>query len=303
MDPKMHRAIARHTGNNYGVISRARARQIGLSVRQIDMRLARGEWEAPVPGVYRIAAAPVVPRTALVVALTASGGIAAQRSAAELLGLQSGVPQVPEILIIEGGRYRGPGLVRRTTMLLPEDCTRRGGLPTTSVARTLFDLATVLSEFELEGVVNKAVASRQVTRVQLVDRFDALAGRGRRGTLAMRHVLDRLPAGAPALESHVELRILTVLRKFRVPLPDRQVKVRVNGHSYRLDLAYVAEKVLLEGDGFGVQSLRAVFESDRVRQNDLVRAGWRPLRYTDRTLRRSPAAIAAEVRAVLSAAT
>jgi very-short-patch-repair endonuclease len=118
----------------------------------------------------------------------------------------------------------------------------------------------------------------------------------------MRDVLARMPADGPALESHVEVRILDVLRAHGVPLPDRQVKVRVNGRSYRLDLAYVAEKVVLEGDGFGVHSLREVFESDRVRQNELVLAGWLPLRYTDRMLRRRPAAIAAEVRAVLRSA-
>jgi hypothetical protein len=298
----MQRAIARHTSGNYGVISRAAARRIGLTVRQINHRVARGEWEVLAPGVYRIAAAPVMPRTALVAELTASGGLAATRSAAELLGLHTDVPLTPEILIGVDSRYNGSALVRRTTVLGPDDRTRRGGLPTTSVARTLFDLATVLSEFELEGVVNKAVAERLVTRAQLVDRFDALAGRGRRGTMAIRKVLDRLPADRPALASHVELRILTVLRKYGVPLPDRQVNAIVDGASYHLDFAYVAEKVFLEGDGFGVHSLRAVFESDRVRQNALVRAGWLPLRYTDRMLRRRPAAIAAEVRAVLRSA-
>ena len=302
MEPKLLRAVARHTSKNYGVISRARALRIGMSVGQIDRRVAGGEWEVAASGVYRVAAAPVVPRTALVVELTSSGGIAGQRSAGELLGLWSDVPPVPEIVLLEDTRYRGPAVVRRTTLLEAQDCTRRGGLPTTTVARTLFDLATVLSEFELEGVVNKAVAGRLVTRAQIVDRFDALAGRGRRGTTVMRDVLARLPADRPALESHVEVRILDVLRAHGVPLPDRQVKVRVNGHSYRLDLAYVAQRVFLEGDGFGVHSLREVFESDRVRQNELVRAGWLPLRYTNRMLRRSPAAVAAEVRAVLRSA-
>jgi very-short-patch-repair endonuclease len=302
MDPKLHQAIARHTSKNYGVISRARALHIGLSLRQINLRVARGEWEVLAPGVYRVAAAPVSPRTPLVVELTASGGLAATRSAGELLGLQSEVPATPEILIDVDSRYTGPALVRRTTMLGPADHTRRGGLPTTSVARTLFDLATVLSEFELEGVMNKAVSERKVTRAQLVDRFDALAGRGRRGTVAMRKVLERMPANQPALAGHLELRILDVLRTHGVRLPERQVNVRIDGASYYLDFAYVAEKVFLEGDGFGVHALRTVFESDRVRQNALVRAGWLPLRYTDRMLRRRPAAIADEIRAVLRSA-
>ena len=117
----------------------------------------------------------------------------------------------------------------------------------------------------------------------------------------MRAILDRMPSDQPALESHVEVRIIDVLRRHGVPLPDRQVVVHIGRANYRLDFAYRDAKVFLEGDGFGIHARRDVFESDRLRQNALVIAGWLPLRYTDRALRLRPSAIASEVRSVVIA--
>ena len=116
----------------------------------------------------------------------------------------------------------------------------------------------------------------------------------------MRAVLERLTITG-ATESHLELRILRVLREHDVRLPEPQVEVVIWGERFRLDFAYWAEKVFLEGDGYGVHGERDAFERDRTRQNALVRAGWLPLRYTDRRLRDAPHAVAGEVMDVLRA--
>ncbi len=301
MESTLHRAIARIASTNYGVISRAAARSCGLTDRQIDGLVARGEWERAASAVYRVASTPLLARTPLAVALAATGGVASHRSAAELLGLLDTVPAAPEILLRGANRYRGPVVVHRTILFEPADRARTDGLYSTNVARTLFDLGGVLSEFELEGLVHRALSARRVTRSRLIERFDALASRGRVGTAAMRAILDRMPSDQPALESHVEVRIIDVLRRHGVPLPDRQVVVHIGRANYRLDFAYRDAKVFLEGDGFGIHARRDVFESDRLRQNALVIAGWLPLRYTDRALRLRPSAIASEVRSVVIA--
>ncbi|HUP72993.1 MAG TPA: hypothetical protein VM282_08085 [Acidimicrobiales bacterium] len=89
-------------------------------------------------------------------------------------------------------------------------------------------------------------------------------------------MLDLRTPRLGATESELELRIWQILRRHRVPLPERQLRVTLGGPNIRLDLAYRAERVFIEGDGFGVHSTREAVESDRTRQNKLAVAGWLP---------------------------
>ena len=84
------------------------------------------------------------------------------------------------------------------------------------------------------------------------------------------------------------------------PLPERQVEVTVDGCDFRLDMAYESERIFIEGDGFGVHSTRAAFESDRIRQNKLVVAGWLPLLFTWKRARLAEDEIAAHVLGALA---
>jgi very-short-patch-repair endonuclease len=65
-------------------------------------------------------------------------------------------------------------------------------------------------------------------------------------------------------------------------------------------MAYVDEKVALEGDGFGVHRLKDAFESDRTRQNELVLAGWLVLRFTWQMICKRPWQVADAVRRALA---
>lgn len=56
--------------------------------------------------------------------------------------------------------------------------------------------------------------------------------------------------------------------------------VQTGGNSYLLDAAFVLAKVAIEVDGWEFHSSRSAFEADRLRQNDLVAAGWTVLRFT-----------------------
>ena len=78
--------------------------------------------------------------------------------------------------------------------------------------------------------------------------------------------------------------------------PQRQFRVVADGRVYFLDLAYPNERIAIEIDGFEFHRSRGAFDSDRVRQNDLVRAGWIVLRFTSKS---SDEEIVASVRALL----
>jgi very-short-patch-repair endonuclease len=76
--------------------------------------------------------------------------------------------------------------------------------------------------------------------------------------------------------------------------------VVVCGHLYYLDIGFPDIKVAVEIDGREFHSSPADFETDRWRQNDLVNAGWRVLRFTARMLDEVPHLVLAAIAEALT---
>ena len=70
-----------------------------------------------------------------------------------------------------------------------------------------------------------------------------------------------------------------------LPPPRQQYRVRINGKTYKLDLAYPDDLVGMEPDGWDTHGTRTAFDEDRARANALALAGWLVLRYTSRSTR------------------
>ena len=67
-----------------------------------------------------------------------------------------------------------------------------------------------------------------------------------------------------------------------------------------MDVLFEQERVVIEVDGYGTHSSREAFQRDRTRQNELVAAGYRVLRFTWDDLDRRPAAVIRQVRTALA---
>ena len=248
-------------------------------------------------GVFLIAGAPLDDAVRLRAATIRTGGVASHRSAAHLLGLIDSPPARPEIVVGPTGNTRVPFLVHRSGDLSKRDTTSVNGVPATNATRTLLDLGSVVTVDVLETALERALRSRATNLDRLLRRFFELAARGRPGTASLRSLLvERDPSLAPA-ESDLETLLSKILRRGGLPAPVRQFEVLVAGQRFRLDAAYPELMIFIEGDGFGVHSMRGSFERDRSRQNLLVVAGWLPLRFTWRRLCRSPESVVSEVRA------
>jgi very-short-patch-repair endonuclease len=128
-----------------------------------------------------------------------------------------------------------------------------------------------------------------------------LSRRGRPGLARVRRVLDRRLEGGPS-DSELEMRVVRVLRRARMPLPVRQHEVWLGGRLLaRADLAYPDRRLLIELDGWSAHGTRRAFQADRRRQNSLVLAGWTLLRFTWADVVESPAAVIDAVRGALAA--
>lgn len=189
--------------------------------------------------------------------------------------------------------------VRHSGDLLPRDRQHVDGIVTTTATRTVIDLASATREQDLRRLLDRALREGRTHPDALITRFLALPRRGRPGTSRLRALLEELDADVALLESDLESMLFTVLRSTGLPMPEPQVEVVIDDTTYRLDLAYPAQRLAIEGDGFAFHSDRESFEQDRERQNALVLAGWTVLRFTWRQVCSRPEWVAEQVRAAL----
>jgi very-short-patch-repair endonuclease len=300
MDASIARVSAL-AADQQGLVTRAQLLAFGRSKRQIDHAVAEQALIRVHPGVYRISGSPLTADSALAAGLLLTGGVASHRSAAHLLELLDAGPTSPEVTVAPIQCQQKSGLiVHRSSDLLPSDIIRMRSLRCTNATRTLIDLGAVVSDSILESALERALHRRLTTVSRVRGRLVAVSRRGRPGVASLRRVLDMRTPRLAASESELELLLWRILRRHRIPLPERQVEVRIDSHTYRLDYAYRSEQIFIEGDGFGVHSTRAAFESDRLRQNRLAIAGWLPLRFTWQQARQSEKEVAGQVRGALS---
>lgn len=198
------------------------------------------------------------------------------------------------------GRQRDGATVHQLDDLLPEHLTEVDGLPVTTVARTLIDLAAVCRRGRVAHAFEEALADEVVTVDQVCACFDAVARPGKPGIRVMRTLIaDHAPGYTPP-KSKLERLLLGVLRDGGLPRPVLQYPFpgRLPGEG-RVDAAYPDARLVIEADSRRWHTRKRDFAVDRARDNEATLAGWRTLRFTWADLTKEPASVAAAVRAAL----
>jgi very-short-patch-repair endonuclease len=223
------------------------------------------------------------------------GAVLSHGSAAAHWGIR---PDNPSIQVTSARRRRSRrGLSFYRSYLPQDEVTTHGGIPVTTVPRTLFDLAAVVAPGQLNRAVNEAEIRRLWDSLSL---NDLLIRHPRRpGAAALRAVLAT--PGANITRSELEDRFLELLRRARLPLPETNVSLEVNGVWIEADCIWREQRLIVEVDGHATHATRSAFESDRARDRTLVAAGWRVMRVTWRQVHDEPAALTQDVRASLAA--
>ena len=224
------------------------------------------------------------------VAACGDGAVLSHRSAATLWGvLPEGGPRIDVTVPNSSGRSRRGAMIVHRSPLGPHEVTRKEGIPVTTPARTVLDLAAVVSRRELERAIDEAAFLR-------LDLGGLEPRRGRRGGAAISRVLDEHRAGTTRTRSELEERVLALCRRADLPAPE--VNAPVEG--FTVDFAWRAQKLIVETDGWQAHGTRAAFERDRRRDADLTTAGWRVLRVTWARVLREPRAVAAQLSSLLA---
>jgi very-short-patch-repair endonuclease len=164
--------------------------------------------------------------------------------------------------------------------LLPTDVFERpDGIRLTTAARTLFDMASVVSGLILESMLEQGLHEKLFT----LDALHAIAGRlrqrGRPGSEAFGALLEARVAWQAPAESGLEVRFIQALRGAGFPEPVRQLPIVFpNGQRIRVDLAYPQWRIAMEVDGFGHSGPTASIRDQR-RDRAMSVLGWITLRF------------------------
>jgi hypothetical protein len=222
------------------------------------------------------------------------GAVLSHRSAAALWDLRPNARG--RVDVTAPRQHLRPGIEVHRAALAPDEITTQNGIPVTTVARTLIDLAAVLPHPRLERAAERAEALRLTNVVPL----DALLERhrGHRGTAALREIVTGRMQ--PALtRSELEDRFLTFLDAYGLTRPEVNADLHLDGRWFEADFLWRDQRFIVELDGHQTHGTRAAFERDRERDRVLQARGWRIVRITWRQLHDNPDAVAADLARLL----
>ena len=203
-----------------------------------------------------------------------------------------------EVVVTRGATRRLDGVhVHRSRSLTRRDVRWRNGIPVTSVARTLLDLATVLSARELRRAARQAQALRLVTIRELIEIAERC--NGHHGAAKLRAVVADGPAPT---RSPLEDILLDLLDRAGIARPEVNAPLRLRGETNIPDLLWRDRRLAIEADSVTWHDHKLTRENDARKQAILEAEGWRVLRITRVQAKRHPSQTLARIRAALDAA-
>jgi predicted transcriptional regulator of viral defense system len=286
-EPPREVLIGRCAERQHNLVSLVQLQFFGLSPSGVRQRVAIGRLTRIHRGVYAVGHGRLTPQGHWMAAVLAYGpkAVLSHRSAAALHGIRPDNRAKTDVTLPSPSARSRPGIeVHRSTTLEPKDLTTIDGIPCTSLARTLLDLADVVDRRAVEKAINQAEVLR-IFDLRAVDEVLSRAA-GRRGAAVLKHVLAEYD-GPTLTKRELEERFLKLCRAVSLPRPEVNEWITVDdGIAYQVDFLWRPERLAVETDGWGSHGTRQAFENDRRRDRRLRLAGWEVVRFTWRDVER-----------------
>ncbi|HWN73333.1 MAG TPA: type IV toxin-antitoxin system AbiEi family antitoxin domain-containing protein, partial [Solirubrobacterales bacterium] len=276
-----HQRLLRLAATQHGVVSRQQMRACGMPDAAIDHAIVAGRLHRVFRGVYAVGSPLVNERARLRAAALACGpdAVISHRSAGALLRLLDKGPAIIDVIApgdrgrhIDGIRFhrvRGPRLEETGTVY---------GIPCTSPARTLVDLAGTLGDWTLSSAFERAAQRRMLD----IPAIEASMDPGRRGMKSLRALIDAWRVAAPLakkgkLKSPLEAKVLPILARRDLPAPFLNAPVQIANGRIEVDFLWPDHRFVLEADSRDFHATDVAFERDRWRDRELLRVGYATL--------------------------
>ncbi|OZM81213.1 type IV toxin-antitoxin system AbiEi family antitoxin domain-containing protein [Pseudonocardia sp. MH-G8] len=270
-----------------GVVTLAQVLACGLSADTVRRRVRAGAWRELHPCVYLVGGHRLTDEARVRAASLwagAAGAAVTGTAAAFWHGMLDRVPATVELTLPRAmHRQPRPGVRLRRCDIPAADLVEYRGVTVSSPPLTALSTAIAVPR----GSVFLDRALQRHVRFPAVYRSYCRAI-GRQGSAAMHRMLV---AAADRADSEAERLLVRLLR-------GAGIGGWVLGHPfgpYRIDLAFPAERVAIEVDGWAWHMDVERFRSDRRKGNALTRASWDLLRYPWHALDGEPDTCVAEI--------
>jgi hypothetical protein len=275
-------ALGKVAADQHNVFTRAQARDAGLSDKQINRRLAIGEFAELHRGVLTFAPTLQTFRRDLMAAVLAGGeqSFASVRSAAQLRDLPGGTEDFAEVSCHRWLRAQRDGLiVHERVRVLPGDLVTVDGIRCTRPELTLIDIAALKRPKLTEEFFHAIRRERLATYASIEQVFLQHARRGRPGIAAVRALLEKYDRQSAPTDSTKETDVLQVIRAHGFAEPDTQVVVHDAAGKFvgRADFGYRDLKIVLLYHSRKWHATDEDNERDDAQRNDYLAAGWIPV--------------------------
>jgi hypothetical protein len=260
-------AIATLASRQYGVVTRRQLLAAGVSGSAVDSRI--GTVLHPVhAGVYAVGHSRLDTEGRWLAAVLAfgPGAVLSHRAAAALWGLRSAWNGFLEVSAPRAANGR-PGIILHRPRSI--EATTHRGIPVTTPARTLVDVADVVGVRVLKKVLEQAEILRlDGTPVPVP---------GRRGYGRLVTALAELGPTVAFTRSGLEDAFLELCASAGLPAPVANLTVG----GMLIDFVWPELRLAVEIDSWRYHGTRAAFRRDRRRSARMHLAGWGLLRFTD----------------------
>jgi len=300
----MGAAVASVAGRQEGLVTRGQLEACGLSAGQAKRWVRDGHLHPVFRTVYILGHPTLGPRARMRAAVLACpGAVISHRSAAALLGIREVAPVVIDLIpLVEHGRKIDGIKAHRVPFPGPSEVRSVHGIPCTTAARAVVDLAGVHGIVQLREVVEMA-AARRVLDLAAIDAVLA-DGPKRRGAPCLRRVLKEWrrvaeTAKYATVRSLFEAKLLPLIAAAGLPIPLVNARVRTAERVLEVDLLWPEQRFVVEADSRRHHAIEVAFERDRRRDRELLAADYQVLRVSWREAEREADAVLAVIGARL----
>jgi len=298
--------VAALAARQHGVVSRKQLRHLGMSEAGISRAAAMGRLHPVFRGIFAVGHGRLTERGRLMAAVLAcgKGTVISHRSAGALLKFIDKGPVVIDV-IAPGSRGRKIDGIRFHRVRPPrlEETGTVAGIPCTSPARTLVDLAGTVGDWTLRSAFERA-AQRRMLDIAAIEASIDPRRRGMRGLLAL---VEKWRAAAPLtktrgkLKSPLEAKVLPLLVQRDLPPPRINAPVEIANGRIEVDFLWRGQRFVVEADSRDFHGTAMAFERDRWRDRELMRAGYSVLRVTHKEAEHEGKAVADTIASRLAA--
>ena len=283
-----------------GLLGHQQAIDLGLSEAAIRHRVESGVWTSIHKGLYRVAGMSGGFREALTAAMAIlPDPTISHESAAEIHQIPYVVRSKAVVTVHSRTTHDFPGVtVHRSLDLIEHHRRRIRDYMTTTVSRTLVDLAATMHRKALANALDEELASGRTDIGEIHQVFKEVARPGRTGSKLMRGLLAERLNDELVTASRLEKVGMSVFQAGGLPRPNWQYPAPWDPTN-RIDFAWPHVCVGCECDSKRWHSRVADFQTDRNRDNLALFHNWRIFRFTWKDFTTRPDFVVAQLRAAI----